>query len=605
MRITTPYGTLMVDEQTRIPLTITNPMFSNEGSHSLPFTVPWCEHNLAALGHPERVHSGNYSYLKMDATLESKRFIARGSLEIIGISDGSNIELCLKTREGGFWDWAKNTQLRDISIPHKALDLTIIGFQAIKNTYFNGVWPDVDFSFAPIATEFQSLDYYQQEENYNHWAGRKLCISDYMLWNNPGDLYRNDSDRTSRLSPFVYLNAAIQWVCSSYGYRINENYLASTAELRSAILLNRAYSPEIIGGFNIPPKYLLPNVNVMDFIDSTEKAFGCNFYVDHKTRSINILSVSSRFSKSPKKIDGTVFISEKTEGSSIEFKAQRISSPYSTVTERAINNFFFTYESQSAPIIHNKIYQTDSSPNYETYPNKIVFSQALQAYFFFEWVEGTDVWEYTSRCIHSKLHDVKINENFTSLDVDFKGYFAPMIPITCRQFYKDGTANSYFDYTLIVPFIDKWDWIFSFKDGFLGDNEEDAPIVFAFSRGRIVNINFPVTLFELTQFNLPWASTDVFDKNGTKIVGADLALRFEGLYGIYENFYKELELFYNNNKNKLELVNVNKEDLLSSNIEDTLLVDGVRLMVSSLELNIKSENNFIDTASVFALKPFV
>lgn len=606
IKITTPKGILKVSRDTEIPITFTNPMFNELGSHSLPFTVPWCKHNLMVLGHPERVGSAYNANLEMECKLESKSFIANGILQIMGISEGSSIDLCLKTRDGGFWDWAKNTRLRDIAIPHEAIDLSMEGFQTVKNDYFNGVWPDVDFSFAPVATDFQSLDYYEQEDSYSDWSGRKLCISDYVLWNNPGDLYRNDSDRTSSIAPFVYLNAVVHWVCSSYGYRINENFLASTAELRSAILLNRAYNLGFLGGFSIQPKYLLPNVSVMEFIDTTEKAFGCRFFVTHKTRSINVISVGSRFLATPIKIDGSVSIAEKNEGGSLHFKAKRVSSPYSKVTDRAINNSFFTFETQLPPIVDGKVYQTSLGViDFVTYPNKIVFSQSLQAYFFFEWVEGSEQWEYKARCIHSQLYDLKVNNDFVSINVDYDGYFAPMVPVTCRQFYKNGTENAYFDYSIIVPFLNQWDWLQSFEDGFIGDNKEEAPIVFAFNRGRIVDISFPVTLFDINSFSLPWASTDVYDKNGLKISGANLAIRFAGNYGIYENFYTEFEAFYNNNLNKIELKNANKNSILSANIEDVLLVDGVRVMIDKLELTIKPEDNYISNVRVLSLKPYI
>ena len=38
LKITTPYGELKYGEDIEIPLTITNPMFNDRGSYSMPFT---------------------------------------------------------------------------------------------------------------------------------------------------------------------------------------------------------------------------------------------------------------------------------------------------------------------------------------------------------------------------------------------------------------------------------------------------------------------------------------------------------------------------------------------------------------------------------------
>lgn len=605
MRITLPLGTLVVSDDSKIPLTLTNPFIHDQGSHSLPFTAPWCEHNLKILGNPENHFRANAPTLQFECKVETALFNDWGTLEVVNISHGSSIELCIKLREGGFWDWAKSTQLRDITIPHSALDLSLAGFQSIKNTYLNNVWPTVDFAFVPIATDLLSLDNYENTTSYNQWCDRKLCISDYILWNNPGDLYRNDEGRTSRLAPQVYLNAVLLWIGSTFGYRINDNFLASTDELKSALLINKAYNTGIFGGFNIIPKYLLPKVTVMDLIQSVELCFGCRFVIDSKTRSINIVSLKTKLTAPASKVDGRVTVQELINGESLEYSLNRVTSPYAAVNDRAVGNFFFNFTTENGPVIAGKVYQSAANPNYETYPSKIVYSVALQAYFYFEWIEGSEDWEYIPRCIHSHLYNRKVNPNLESSKIAPKSYFAPMVPITCRQFYKNGSTNAYFDYTLIVPQIIEWDWLFSNEDGFIGDNEQNAPVVFAFNRGKIVNIEFPVELFGITEFDLPWASTDVYDKEGTKIPTASIALRFAGDYSLHDNFYKEFEIFLNNRLAKLSVDHVNMEDFLNRSIVEPVLVDGVRLMISAIDVTVGLGKTEIDSIEAYPVKPYI
>jgi|GEM_PF-6916016 len=603
MKITTPAGTLVVNDDTEISLTLTNPFFEEQGSHSLPFSVPYNDHNLKALGNPHRPTNAKKVSRNISGSLEAGSLKTNGVIEVVDVAAGNPVELCIKTREGAFWDWAKNTQLRDINIPHEALDLTMAGFQTIKNNYFNNVWPAVDFAFMPLASNFISLDNYKETANYNLWSDRKLCISDYVLWNNPGDLYRNDSDRTSRLSPFVYVNAVLQWIANSFGHIVGENYLGSTDELKSSVLLNRAYNTDVIGGFLINPDNLLPKVTVMDFITTTETAFNCRLMVDSKSKTINIISRQLNLLSSPVKIHGNLSVVELESAKTLEFAAKQVNSPYASVNKRAIDNFFFTYDTQDAPIIDGKIYHSASSPNYTTHPNKFVFSVALQAYFRFEWTQGSGNWEYKASCMHCNLYERKINPLLESKKVDHEMHFAPMVPVTCRQFYKSGENNAYFDFTLIVPFLGEWDWLFSNEDGILGDNEEDAPIVFAFNRGRIVPISFPVTLFDINSFDLPWGSTDVYDKAGAKIATANIAFRFNGDHNLYDNFYKGTEIFYNNQTARLSITNIDKQEFLSKKIHEVLLVDGVKVVLNNVDLSIIDDNVAINSIEGYALKP--
>ncbi|MDD2279473.1 MAG: hypothetical protein PHS05_10475 [Bacteroidales bacterium] len=604
MRITTPNGTLAVNADTEISLTLTNPMFEEQGSHALPFTVPWCEHNLHVLGHPELLSKAERPNIFYSCIVEADGVKENGVFQFVDFSFGDSIELSLIIREGHFWNWAKNENLRDISIPISPINTTPATFQFSKNTIFNNIWPEVNYAYTPIATNFLSLDHYKQSGNYGFWAGQKYCISDYILWNNPGDLYRNDSTRTSVVAPQLYLNAVIQWIANSFGYVINENMLSSTDELKSLIILNKAYATNLVEGYVFQPKYLLPNVSVIDFIEAIELEFGCVFTVDSKRKQLNICAIKGKFYKSNKKVEGSLIPIGLTDALSLKFKTNKVSSPYSTTTERAVNNSFFTYETQNAPIIHDKVYVTASTPNYTTHPNKIVFSVALQSYFYMEWVDAGSDWEYKARCIHSNLYDRTINEDFETKTIEPKSVLAPMVPITCRQFYKDGDKDEYFNFEMIVPFFSDWDYLFDFQDGFVGLNKNETPICFAFNRGRIVTVAFPDTLFGIKSFNIPVSSVDVYNRLGTKISAASIALRYAGDYNLYENFYKELEQFYNNKSLKTEIVNYNTEEILDSEITDPALTNGTRYFFNEVKISIKPDGTQVTSASVTPIKCF-
>jgi hypothetical protein len=607
MRLTSPNGPLMVSPDTEISLKLTNSALVPRGSYTLPFTLPWCSHNLEKLNNPERGSRAKHLVQGEEFTIEANGFNERGYSNIVNLSPGDGVELSMLTREGAFWEWAKRTNLRSINIPHESgsMDISIPNFHATLQNYIDAVWPEVDFAFFPIASDLISLDEYNQTANYNVWSERKLCITDYTIWNNPGDLYRNDgADRSSLITPFIYLNAVINWIAGTYGYVVDENFLASTAELRSSVVLNRSYNTTLVGYF-VSFSQLLPNVSVMDFLSAVEGMFGCNFYVFSNSKTISIKPWKDYVYSKPTPCHGQLITKEYTDRKSFKLSAKHINSPYISILNRAIDNPFFAFDTQPEPITDNKIYHTAASPNYSTHPNKFVFSIALQSYFRFEWEQNGGTWEYKAKCVHSNFYNRAANPFLEEESLEIKAQLVPMIPVTCRQFYKNGSSNDYFTYTLIVPHFNTWDWIFSNENGVIGLDNQPSPISFAFNRGRQVNIDFGTTLFGKTNFDMPWGSVDIYDKDGDVADGATIAFRFVADGNIHESFYKEKEFFMNNSTAIYEIMHSDSQELLSKKICELLQIDGVNIIIESLDVSITHTGAKVVTAKARGLKPFI
>ena len=69
MKLTTENGDLELPKDFYITLKKTNPLMSDEGSTSLPVTLPSSTRNLAATGHRERIDSAEALPGKINATL--------------------------------------------------------------------------------------------------------------------------------------------------------------------------------------------------------------------------------------------------------------------------------------------------------------------------------------------------------------------------------------------------------------------------------------------------------------------------------------------------------------------------------------------------------
>jgi len=607
LRITIPNGTLVVSKETAIPLTITNPMFSDRGSGSLPFSVPDCEHNQKVLGYPNRITRSGQNDTSYAVTVETDIKTLKGTLKYVDTSDGK-ISLNFYYNEGDFWYWAKNTKLRTITtLANKEID-----FVNERENYFNNIWPAVEMAFFPIAVNLVALDnYIPSGGNDNQWSSRKLCISDYIITNNPSDLFRDDyadflngGDVSGYITGFLYVNEVLQWIAKTYGLKINANFLASTDELKSSVVLNNAtFSNLYTGGYqSVNYSYLLPDVTVLDFLDAVEKKFGCLLFVDSPKKEINIKSIKSIFSEIYSKVARcTVKLNKHTDALGIALKSARSSSPYIAINENYVNNFFFNYfDTEAISRVDGKVYVTAASPDYTNYPNKIVLCTSTQCYFRLEWVDAGDDYEYTATAIHSNYYDISNNEDLDQKKVECDGEFTPMIPVICRQFY-NYPDNDFFDMSLTVPHFEKWDNLLELLTG----EEMDTPITFAFYRGRIEHVDFPEELFGITEFDLPVGTVDVYDKSGNVITGATLGMRWAGDNGIYEACYKELEQFYLKSAKEVSVSNIKPQDFIDDNIFDVYQnQENVNFIFKEIKITIDPFSVRFDSAIGLTVKPY-
>lgn len=601
LKITTPYGYLKFRPDIEIPITITNPLFNDRGSYSLPFSVPE-KPNREALGFPASVSSKTAVGEFIDCVIEHGIFKEKGTLKITDVS--SDVELTLTTREGAFWEWAKKTKLRDIqTLPGKNID-----FLAERENYFNNIWPNVEMAFFPIATKLQGEEAYTNQTYWNGFCSRKLGVSDYILWNNPNDLFRTDygTDSSGYITGFLYINEIIQWIAKTYGFKVGSNYLSSTNELKSAVVLNKNINKGIFGGPDvINYSYLLPDVTVMEFIDAIEKSFGCVFLSNSNRREFSIKSINQIIDvTNSQSIKGTISISKFFNSKGFNISASKSSSPYIKVDERAIDNFFFSYTEENESRVDGKIYQTASTPDYINYPNKVVLCKASQAYFYLYWEENSEnTWDYKSKCIHSNYYDLNNNDNLDQNKVEIKAEFVPMVPTTLRQFYEN-SGNAYFDIPLLLPHFENWDSIFGFSDGILSEDTTKTPITFAFYRGRIQQLIFPVTLFGINSFNMPFGTVDVYDKSGSLISNANYGFRIVGSKGVYENCYKNLEQLYLKSFVEVNIDNLNISEVLSRDLNAPCNVKGTNFLFNEIKLTLKAHNIEFDSATGYTLKPF-
>jgi len=290
MKITTPNGILKVGLDTEIPITLTNPMFNEQGSHSMPFSVPWCKHNLKVLGNPERVQNATL-YERIPARIQCGDFDESGTLMLTDKPSKAGIELTFLINEGSFWEWGKRTKLTELNFPN----LTINQINSKTNIpYPEGIcakFPVVisdtpDYSWINEDPWFKIYLYDSDlHQTYKH----KRVINAVSPYDENFHIpySRSIRDTWKDNSWFLYVNYLIDLIIETYGFRILQNDLSTIAELNRLCVLNNTIYAYVNGKINF--NALVPSISVNEFVDAIINKFNVRFLFDNKSKTCRIL----------------------------------------------------------------------------------------------------------------------------------------------------------------------------------------------------------------------------------------------------------------------------------------------------------------------------
>lgn len=640
LKITTPYGFLKLPHDIEIPLTITNPMVNERGSYSLPFTVPE-KPNREALGFPASLSSKSIVGQFIDCTIEQNFIKEKGTLKIIDVDGSGNIELSLTSREGAFWEWAKKTELRNITTSsNRAFDV-----ESTFEQYFDKIWPEVDMAFFPIAISKLSTDPLATLPNYNdtvYYSGNELVFRNHEVLNNPNNLMRVQLSALRKdITGFLYVNEILKWILSTYGLKFNVNDLSAIPEMNSLVVLNAATRPFRNDVTHLSE--LLPSGTVMEFIDAIEKTFCCQFYCQSYKKAISIKLHKNVIGGSINSLSARALPSNLTiPGKQITLDADKIDSENTTIDDNCTEEFIRTFNNfreEESPVRENGvIYKSGTSPDYTNYPNEIVFNIPTQCYFSLKWEEvETNSWKYKATVFQSRYKPYIPTTTLEKKEIKSPASFAPMVKVNFRQFYSPST-NVYnaFDYSMLLPHfnVEKQQYDENIGGEYYYNTNVKTPITFAFSRGRH-RVFFPDTynqidvgnygyawrpktgqiVFKSAAFwDIPWGSTDVYAYDGIKIAGdrpdqpnighANIAIRWVGDYGLLNNFYKEYEGFI---LKSCKEVNIDIQDLKKAIIEDVFnkyQFDDAYFILGKIEITLTAMGIKFDSATGYTLKPY-
>ena len=631
MNITTPYGTLQVDEQTRIALTITNPMFAVKGSHSLPFTVPLTDHNLKTLGYPQRVWSAQKAAPAIKPVrLMADRVNEVGALEITDITD--RIEVFFATREGEFWRWANQTWLKDLSFP-AITGATANDVRVSILATANQPYPSAKFAVFPVQFDMDAdyryliPRYWESESDYNeNYRYRRILNS----WSAVSGSFVNRNHRPAKslkdFSPFVLVNYLIDVIFETAGLVVTKNDLTSIDELNRLCILNNTCFA--IQDNALRWDLLMPNITVNDFISTLFAHLNVNFTIDFSSRTCQIELIDELIRAVPSStINGQITIlSQKHK--EVEISQSVSSDEYVKPAQKTIDEYIadlgVDYEEANYPFDMEddevQMYTSNDTP-VET----LVYNPSSQFLFYDKKEENkTGTFEETDFVIkrlrvgaltQPVIPDGEDKVSYKS-DASVHSISEIQVPtvfvIQPVSTFIGKCNNSY----LFAPFFpDKMNDITTAND-ILMDKSKGFPLIFSIYRGECaVRWSNPAGdgTYTIPSHKQPFGSCYPFDRYGTRLdeladvdVYPDtLSLQIPGENGLLERFFKVTQQFYANSGLPFSLKYFDPKQIVNIDTRRKYLVDNTAVFFTSIKITLSLSGISVDDVEGLTAKPLL
>lgn len=293
------YSRLDTYQDFSFSITLTNPMFNDVGSHSIPFSLPASAHNLRIFGFPARPE--RYTELKNKQypfyIFAEGLHILTGVLVVTSAVPDA-IECYFKSGNGEFWSAVKDKNLNslDMGVSQEfANDDDAVDYlsDSTKNKY-----PDYPFVVFPVVNLGLAKDLTFDEAfagTNGSWRG--ITMVNYWDVDNNNINYGRLLSEWSSISPFLYLNFVLDKLFNTNGYDIIENFIRDNSELNTLVLYNNVSkfwsdnpnAPTPIPGVRptmIVYNEYLPAYPIANFISELEKLFcACMFINDRLKRA--------------------------------------------------------------------------------------------------------------------------------------------------------------------------------------------------------------------------------------------------------------------------------------------------------------------------------
>lgn len=334
MEIEVEKGILDLDNESAINIERTNPLFNEQGSMSLPFSIKRTLKNDYLLDFPHKYERKNIFDVKREANIRSGLLNENASLEILSV-DSEKVESVFYLYESSFYSRVKEVKLTTVFDgierwfqPKKELteEERVEYVSHILDMFEQIVFGEVDtsreFTVFPAAVECELSPKSLGNIGVGKTTPQNVINEVYLYYqegnNVPEKRFRakypysyEDSEGNAinvpagyGASPFLRFNYVLKRIFEYFGLTLLPN-IFDLPEYSRMIVVNNTMDA-IIGGYLIESQ-LVPDCTVNEFLDIIREGFCADFKIDTSEKTVEIIFFNDVVAAEPD-MDLTPFI---------------------------------------------------------------------------------------------------------------------------------------------------------------------------------------------------------------------------------------------------------------------------------------------------------
>lgn len=298
MKLTTKKGQLELQRDFSLTMERTNPLLSDQGDASIPATLPSSSHNLAVLGHRERIDRAERYTNKVEAILEVGPVQKRGQLVIDTVHRHDGIDASFAIDSSDLYVTSKGKSLKDIiDMGRNGLGIKI-PFSDVDNacqymiSIYNGNMTGSDFMVFPVAV----AAYEEGEDDDKHTV--------YQYNNQPGGQYGlvyeerfvREGDinmlvpKGYGITPFLKLQRMIDVLFQCLGYTVTENCFIEEPFFSQIVIVHNC--SDCLVRPVLDYRDLVPSCTLSEFLEWLLAKFHVQPIVNSESKEVRIVKMN-------------------------------------------------------------------------------------------------------------------------------------------------------------------------------------------------------------------------------------------------------------------------------------------------------------------------
>lgn len=560
MKLITERGQLDLPSGFSFTIEQNSPAFSNEGTQSIPATLPTSIRNIDTLGNPIRLGRVDKYIRKIPAKIEAGLFQKNGQLVIDSAQKGSGIMGAVMLNESDFYSRVKDVKL--VEIFEKIIRDDFASQEDPVKAWYNhifscmtGVVTD-DFTAFPIAV------------NYNSSSGYQLLNSPDK--SSPGEIWslRHEVRKVTTgnvtinvptgygVTPFLWLWRALELMFAEWGYTIRENPFKSTPLLSKIVILNNTADTICFG--KIKYSDLVPSCTVSEFLSFLGSKFLTHAYIFPESKMVDLVPLQSVLTAAPD-LDLTNYVNGEIK--------QIFSDPQETSISSDISL-------EGAAPASETIFELNKKHSILTRLDESNFRNNAWRYSFVQRKATGEFYEILQKVADSSVKENRLGSNYfthysgalPAREYKSADILPPMVEV-------DMGLIGFQMVKFICPFVGESRHI---NTSFFDTKEQtEQKIIIAYAAGRAEeDANILCKAF--------FGTTQKFNNLGHQWAEYDLTS-----YDIYKLFFKSWNSVLRNSTRELECrVDYPEKQLLSLRLDRLKLVQGQKLLPKALSYTI-------------------